>query len=176
MKETTRRSDKMPKRYSSSFDAGGRYIRTPGIRRLVLAGVLAALLTPAISAQQDVAGRAVGAEVPAPVLSRDTQLSEAEAALGELSRRVGAVADAVEEQGPPAHRAVLEDLRSELQRWSDMISAMSVEPAEDADIDRRRFRRFERRMRSSTADVNAAVERINESLKAASEIEAPSNG
>jgi hypothetical protein len=103
--------------------------------------------------------------VPSPVLTREAELSEAEAALGELSRRASAVADAVEEDGPTPHRAMLDDMRAELEAWSDTISAMSVEPAEDADIDRRRFRRFERRIRGSTADVNAAVERINESLR-----------
>ena len=169
MKETIRRSDRMQKRCSSSYSGRGRRATgpasSPAGRTLLLASVLAAFLAPGIAAQEAAARAAPGAEVPSPVLTREAELSEAEAALGELSRRVSALADAVEEDGPMPHRAVLEDLRAELEAWSDTISAMSVEPAEDADINRRRFRRFERRIRSSTADVNAAVEQINESLR-----------
>jgi len=137
-------------------------------------GVLAALLAPGIAAQESAARQAHETEVPSPRLTREAELSEAEAALGELSRRASAVAVAVEEEGHLPHRATLGALRGELESWANTISAMSVEPAEDADIDRRRFRRFERRMRSSAADVNAAVERINESLRATSE-SAPQN-
>lgn len=169
MKETTRRSARTPRRCSNSY-RGGRG-RATGLavaraaRTLVLAGVLAAVLAPGMAAQEAAARAAPGAEVPAPVLTREAELGEAEAAIGELSRRVSAVADAVEEDGANPNRAMLEDLRAELEEWAGTISAMSVEPAEDSDIDRRRFRRFERRMRSSTADVNAAVERINETLR-----------
>ena len=168
MKATTRRSGRMQKRCSSSYSGAGRRPMIPGIRSLVLASVLAAFLAPGLAAQQGAGPQVPGAEVPPPVLARKAELSEAEAALGELSRRARAVADAVEEEGAIPHRAMLEDLREELGKWADTISAMTVEPAEDADIDRRRFRRFERRMRSSTADVNAAVERINESLRSPS--------
>lgn len=175
MKETIRRSDRMQKRCSSSYSGRGRRGRPatgPAIpsagRTLALASVLAAFLAPGIAAQEAAARAAPGAEVPSPVLSREAELNEAEAALGEFSRRVNAVADAVEEDGAMPHRGILEDLRAELATWAETISAMSVDPAEDAVIDRRRFRRFERRIRGSAADVNAAVERINESLRSPS--------
>ncbi|NBB90999.1 MAG: hypothetical protein GVY23_07305 [Spirochaetes bacterium] len=169
MKGTTRRSDKTPKPYSNSFNADTCRNRARSISTLVFAGVLTMLLAPGALAQQGAARDRPASEVPSPVLTREAELSEAEAALGELSRRLTTVADAVEREGPAAYRVVLEELRRQLVTWATTISAMSVEPAEDADIRPRRFRRFERRMRGSTADVNAAVERINRDLRSVPE-------
>ena len=176
MKGTTRRSDKTPKPCSNSSNADTGRIRTGGISTLVFAAVLATLLTPGVPAQQESARDRSDSEVPSPVLTREAELSEAEAALGELSRRLTTVADAVEGEGPAAYRVVLEELRRHLVTWSTTISAMSVEPAEDADFGPRRVRRFERRMRSSTTDVNAAVERINQDLRSAAEFATAERG
>ena len=58
-------------------------------------------------------------------------------------------------------------MRADLESWSDIIPQLDVAPGDDAEIDRRRYRRFERRVERTRADINAAVERVNAELEAA---------
>lgn len=98
------------------------------------------------------------------VLTTERDLAEVENALAELSRRVETVADALEEEPPAELRRTLESVREELETWAARLPELSVEPADDADIDRRRFRRFERRVARSRETINEKVVRANELL------------
>lgn len=146
MRVTIQPSARTRRRFSSSCSRA--------VRRTALSLILFAVAAPAAVAQAD----------DATTLSTEADLAEVESALSELSRRVRAVAQALEEEPPAELRDTLASIRGDLERWADRLPNLEVEPAADADIGRRRYRRFERRLERSREAVNAEVDRVNELL------------
>lgn len=160
MRETIRRFAGTQKRFSSACRAFTAAARVPAGLAVTVPAIVAAVLAL-------IAAPATAQESAAATLSSISELEEVERALGELSERVDALEEQLSEQSPAELEPALEDVRADLESWADILPQLEVAPEDDSEIDRRRYRRFERRVERTRSDINAAVERVNAELEAA---------